>query len=479
MTTATYRAPARNPGSFGLFDEMVIDCFAGGGGASTGIERALGRPVDAAINHSADAIAMHTANHPFTHHYVEDIWNVDPQAVTQGRPVGMLWASPDCTHFSRARGAPPCSVRIRGLAWIVIRWMREAKPRVVMLENVVEFETWGPLDSNGHPDPERSGHYFVLWIRQMKRLGYTVEWRALNAADYGAPTSRTRFFLIARCDGAPIVWPEPTHGPGRAQPHRSAAEIVDWSIKAPSIFLSPEEAKQVGCKRPLAAKTMARIAAGIERYVLCDDPYIVRNAAGVLSPWIVPRYGERPTQAPRTHDLRDPLPTIVPTGNGSQLVAAWLSQNNGGMVGHSMREPVSTIVGKGSTQSVIAQRLEPGAPDRSGDVRGFFTKFYGTSRVGAGLDEPVHTITPRDRFGLVVVDGVEHHIADIGLRMLTPRELYRAQGFGDDYIIDRGADGKPLTKKQQNRFVGNSVSPHISHALAAANVATTNERMTA
>ena len=237
--------------------ELIIDLFAGGGGASTGIEAALGRPIDIAIDHSATAIEMHTRNHPDTRHYQADVWAVSPREACAGRPVGLLWASPACTHFSRAKGAQnPLSAKIRSLASVVIRWAREVQPRVIFLENVEEFETWGPLDSDGFPRKDKAGTSFRVWLGKLKAQGYKVEWRTLVAADYGAPTTRRRLYLIARRDGEPIVWPEPTHAREPSLfhlPWRTAASCIDWSIPCPSIF---------GRKRPLAEATLRRIAAG-------------------------------------------------------------------------------------------------------------------------------------------------------------------------------------------------------------------------
>jgi site-specific DNA-cytosine methylase len=246
--------------------DLIVDCFAGGGGASLGITQALGRPVDIAINHSRQAIALHAKNHPDTDHYCEDIWTVEPKAATKGKPVLLLWASPDCRHFSRAKGGKPASPRVRSLAWVVVTWARRVRPRVICLENVEEFQTWGPLHDDGTPDKERQGQTFRRWASHLRNLGYALEYRSLRACDYGAPTTRRRLFIVARCDGNPLVWPTPTHGPGRPHPHRTAAECIDWTIPVPSIF---------GRKKPLADATEARIAAGIKRFVLDREPFIV------------------------------------------------------------------------------------------------------------------------------------------------------------------------------------------------------------
>lgn len=253
-----------------MWEEKIVDSFAGGGGASTGIELATGRVADIAINHDPDAILMHKTNHPHTVHYQASVWDVDPLEVTGGSPVGLLWASPDCKHFSKAKGGKPVDKRIRGLAWIVLRWAGTVRPRVIILENVEEFQTWGPV-RRGHPVKAKTGQTFRRFIDQLEGLGYAVEWRELVAADYGAPTTRKRFFLIARCDGRPIVWPEPTHAPagsrevleGRKKPWRSAAEIIDWSLPCPSIFDTREEIREkygLSAQRPLRPNTMRRVA---------------------------------------------------------------------------------------------------------------------------------------------------------------------------------------------------------------------------
>lgn len=487
-----------------LNDELIVDNFAGGGGASTGIEAAFGRPVDIAVNHDREAIAMHMANHPHTRHYCESVWDVDPIKVTGGQPVGLAWFSPDCKHFSKAKGGKPVEKNIRGLAWVATRWAAKARPRVIMLENVEEFRTWGPLvrgeDGSLYPCPERKGLTFRRWVRELQRFGYRVEHEELRASDYGTPTSRKRLFLIARCDGLPIVWREPTHGPGRL-PYRTAAECIDWSIPCPSIFTR---------ERPLAEATMRRIAQGIKRFVLdAAEPFIVTNTTGnppssvrdplktvttggnhlVVAPYIVPRYGERPGQTPRTHAVDEPIPTITPDANAARLVMAFMAQHNTGMTGHPMTAPVSTIVGKGCTQGLVTSHLvklrgtckhgqdvrEPmptvtAGGQHIGEVRAFLVKYYGTA-IGQDPRDPMHTLTTKARMGLVTVAGADYQIVDIGMRMLTPRELYRAQGFPDSYIIDPTVNGKPLSKASQVRMVGNSVCPPIARALVEANFA--------
>ena len=273
-------------GQTSLLDEIIVDNFAGGGGASTGIELAAGRPVDIAINHDPDAILMHRTNHPYTTYYQASVWDVDPVEVCRGRQVGLAWFSPDCKHFSKAKGGKPVSRNIRGLAWIVLRWAGTVRPRVIILENVEEFQTWGPV-RRGHPVKSKSGQTFRQWTEQLRALGYALEWRELVAADYGAPTTRKRFFLVARCDGRPIVWPEATHAPadspevktGIKKPWRSAAEIIDWSLPTPSIFDSKEKIRErygITAIRPLAGNTLRRVARGIDKFVIrAAEPFLV------------------------------------------------------------------------------------------------------------------------------------------------------------------------------------------------------------
>ena len=495
-----------------LADELVIDLFAGGGGASTGIEQAIGRHVDIAVNHDPEAVSLHQANHPQTLHYVSDVFEVEPRAVTQGQRVGLLWASPDCTFHSKARGGKPFrdrnkARRRRGLAWVVCRWAREVKPRVIALENVEEFQHWGPLLEDGKPCPERRGLTFRRWVAQLRNLGYAVEWRELRACDYGAPTIRKRLFLVARCDGQPIVWPEPTHGPGR-KPYRTAAECIDWSLPCPSIFER---------ERPLAEATLRRIAHGVRRYVIeAAEPFVVRightghgdggkarsireplstvtsKAEHLLaSPTLVQTgYGERPGQAPRVPGLDKPLGTAV-DGQKHALVAAFLAKAYGGnnpTDGQSLPRPIGTVttqdhhhlvtshLAKLRGTSSSADTAEPlGTISAQGthhaEVRALLTKFYGQGGQDQDLRDPLHTIPTHDRFALVTVAGEVYAIADIGMRMLQPRELYRAQGFPDSYQIECGADGRLLSKAAQVRMCGNSVCPPLARAIVSANYA--------
>jgi len=462
-----------------LADDLVVDNFAGFGGASTGIEAAIGRPVDIAINHAPDALALHAANHPQTRHLCESVWDVDPRQVAEGRPVGLAWFSPDCKHFSKAKGGKPVEKRIRGLAWVAVRWVGALKPtnqhpRVIVLENVEEFVTWGPLRADGRPDPAQAGREFGAFTNALRQLGYTVEWRELRAADFGAPTTRKRLFLIARRDGQPIVWPTPTHarqakrGSG-LKPWRTAAECIDWAIPCPSIF---------DRQRPLAEATLRRVAAGLQRYVIdAPEPFIVRightghGDAGkvrgtsaplstitskaehlLVAPTLVQMgYGEREGQAPRVPGLDKPLGTIVAGGGKHALVAAFLAKHYTGVVGSSLGMPLGTVT----------------TVDHHSLVAAFLVKFYGQGGQWSGLDEPMHTIPTRDRMGLVMVAGEQYRIADIGLRMLQPRELARAQGFADTTLLQ--APGLQLSKAAQVRVIGNSVCPPLAEAIVRAN----------
>lgn len=492
-----------------LAHELIVDLFAGGGGASAGIEIAAGRHVDVAINHDAEAVSLHQANHPQTRHFVSDVFEVDPRVVTEGRSVGLLWASPDCTYHSKARGGKPHrdrnrARRRRGLAWVVCRWAREVRPRVIALENVEEFRHWGPLLEDGTPCPERKGQTFQRWVAQLRNLGYAVEWRELRACDYGAPTIRKRLFLVARCDGQPIVWPEPTHGPGR-KPYRTAAECIDWSLPCPSIFERD---------RPLAEATLRRIAHGIRRYVIeAAEPFIVRightgqgdggKVRGAREPLttvtskaehllaaptlVQTGYGERAGQAPRVPGLGKPLGTAV-DGQKHALVAAFLAKHYGGVVGTPLDQPTGTVtttdhhslvtsnLAKLRGTSSSACTAAPLATVSAGgthhaEVRALLTKFYGQGGQDQALTDPLHTIPTHDRFALVTVAGEVYAVADIGMRMLQPRELYRAQGFPDSYAIERGADGRPLSKAAQVRMCGNSVAPPVAAAIVRANYA--------
>lgn len=383
----------------------------------------------------------------------------------------------NCCHFSRAKGSTPVKKEIRGLAWVVIRWAQTVRPRVIVLENVEEFETWGPLVGD-RPCPARRGETFRYWLAKLEALGYRVEWRSLVAADYGAPTTRKRLYLIARCDDQPIVWPERTHGQGR-DPWRTAAECIQWEIPCPSIFER---------KRPLADATLRRVAAGVRKYVLeaarpfvvsmrgtdpshlhgddIDAPLRTISAGGthhaLASPTLIQTgYGEREGQAPRVPGLHKPLGTLV-NGQKHALVAAFIARHFGGMVGAEIARPLHTVTSQDHHSLVTATLAE-----RCERVRAFLVSYYGQG-VGQAVSDPLRTVTARDRFGLVTIDGADYEIADIGLRMLAPRELYRAQGFPDRYVIDRGPSGA-LTKTAQIRLVGNSVAPPVAEAIVRAN----------
>lgn len=422
-----------------LHHELVVDNFAGGGGASSGIERAIGRPVDIAINHDPEAVAMHQANHPQTRHLCESVWDVDPREVCDGQPVGLAWFSPDCKHFSKAKGGKPVEKKIRGLAWVAVRYAATVHPRLICLENVEEFTTWGPLTQDGRPCPRQKGREFRAFVNALQRLGYAVQWRELRACDYGAPTSRKRLFLVARRDGQPIVWPTPTHGPGRPQPWRTAAQCIDWSLPCPSIFNRP---------RPLADATLRRVAEGLRRFVIeAAEPFIVRiGHTG---------HGD----AGKVRSVHEPLSTITSKAEHC-LVSAFLAKHYTGVVGSDLRMPIGTVT----------------SVDHHSLVAAFLVKFYGSGGQWAGLDEPMHTLPTKDRMGLVTVAGEQYRIVDIGLRMLQPRELARAQGFAESYLLDAPHLGRPLPKHAQVRMIGNSVCPPMAEALVRANFVELMER---
>jgi DNA (cytosine-5)-methyltransferase 1 len=434
-------------------DSIIADNFAGGGGASSGIEAALGRSPDIAINHDPEAIAMHRANHPDTRHFVENVWKVDPAKACGGKPVALAWFSPTCTHFSKAKGSPldESSIRIRGLAWVAVRWAAAVRPRVICIENVEEFRDWGPLDrATNQPIASRKGQTYRAFRRKLERLGYVVEDRILRACDYGAPTTRKRLFLVATCDGRLPRWPTPTHGP-LAVPYRTAAECIDWSVPAQSIF---------DRDKPLAEKTLARVHRGLKTFVLeARDPFVVTGEDGrPFVPYLVHRSnGERVGQAPRIYDVRKPLGTVVAQGEKHALCVAFLAKHYGGNEstrgGSALDKPIDTIT----------------TVDHHSLVTAFLIRYNGTS-VGQSLCEPLSTIDTHDRFGLVTVTirGQAYRVDDIAMRMLTPRELYRAQGFGDEYRIDPEWNGKPLSKTAQVRMCGNSVCPPIAAAVVRA-----------
>lgn len=625
-----------------LEKELVVDNFAGGGGASTGIEMAIGRSVDIAINHDPDAIAMHRKNHPTTKHYCEDVWEVDPIEACGGKSVALAWFSPDCKHFSRAKGGKPVDKKIRGLAWVVIRWAYLVRPRVLMMENVPEIITWGPLGKDNKPIKERSGETFAGFLLALtkgiplyhpafeemcdalgieitsqmakdltKGLGYDVEYAALKSCDYGAPTTRTRFYMIARSDGKPIIWPKPTHGDkkgeevkaGKLIPYRTAAECIDWSIPAQSIFER---------EKPLAENTLRRIAKGIKKFVIDNpEPFIVHykfenepesinkplstitgvnshyvvaptimcnntnnngakadsplptittgNRNYVVAPHIVPiGYGERKGQSPRVNSVEEPLGTIVSSGKhylatpilttfnqnskgqeidrpidtvmagatrfglvapsliqyhseasksevrGQELTeplmtvdtspryalsVANIMKNYGGNYQGSdsaVDEPLDTVTAKDHNSLVTAHILTmrnnmDGQPvdeplttvscsgAHHAEVQAFLVKYFSNGQPKS-VDEPLDTITTKDRFAVVTIHGEEYIITDIKMRMLTPRELFNAQGFPEDYIIDMEVDGKPYPKSKQVARCGNAVTPPVPAALVKANL---------
>ena len=501
--------------------ELLVDNFAGGGGASTGIELATGYSVDIAINHDPEAIRMHKANHPNTKHYCENVWVVDPVKACDGHPVGLAWFSPDCKHFSKAKGGKPKDKNIRGLAWVACRWAGLVRPRVIMLENVEEFQQWGPLNRRHHPIKKKKGKTYRKFIGQLQDLGYQVQTKELVAADYGAPTMRKRFFMIARCDGKPIVWPEPTHGPadskavkaGLLKPYVGAYTQIDFSRPCPSIFDTSKEIKEkygIRAVRPLAPKTMERIARGLKKFVFDNpEPFIIQCNHG----------GER-----RPNDIREPKPTITgkhgygiveptialymgknttnhPGGNGKDPIMTVGAANQYGLVasflhkyydggykgaGESMDKPLPTVTAWDHNSVVTANLIqmnnhcdgrdirEPiptitAGDGHFGEVRAFLIKYYGEG-TGQDIKEPLDTITSKDRFGLVTINGVDYQIVDIGLRMLEPRELYGCQGFPGDYIIDHDYTGKTYPRSEQVRRCGNAVCPPIPAALVKANL---------
>lgn len=541
--------------------EINVDLFAGGGGASTGLEMGLKRPVHVAINHDPDAISMHTANHPGCEHYQSDVYEVDPIAASRGRPIGHLHMSPDCTHHSQARGGQPRKRAIRSLSWVGLKWAGLGRPRVISLENVEQILQWGPLiakrcKETGRvmkidgsvaapgertpineqflvPDKKRRSQNWRHFIGGLRALGYEVEWRTIAACDFGAPTTRKRLYLIARRDGQPIVWPAPTHArkPAKGQQrYASAASCIDWSDLGKSIFNRP---------RPLAENTLKRIAKGIDKFVInAAQPFIVPIANygtgevvqpiseplrtitawpkggsfAVASPCLVQlAHGQgKPGGVQRwgigSRDIEEPMNTIT-ASSGMAVATAYMAQMNGGFyegAGRAADDPLSTITGRGTQQQIVTAHLMVQRRNQHGadvteplhtitaganhhglmhctlsqqveesalQVAAFLMRYHSTGGQWADLHEPMTTVTTKDRLALVTVyiKGTPYVIVDICLRMLKPRELYRAQGFPDSYIIDRGHDGKPFTITAQTRMCGNSVSPLPMAALAAAN----------
>ena len=501
--------------------ELIVDNFAGGGGASTGIEMATGVSVDIAINHDPEAIRMHKANHPSTKHYCESVWAIDPVEACNVHPVGLAWFSPDCKHFSKAKGGKPKDKNIRGLAWVALRWAGLVRPRVIMLENVEEFKTWGPLNRSHRPIKAKQGVTFRKFVSQLEDLGYAVEFRELVAADYGAPTMRKRFFLIARCDGKPIVWPEQTHAPadseevkaGLLKPYVGAYTQLDFSLPCPSIFDTAEEIKEkygIRAVRPLAPKTMERIARGLKKFVIDNaEPFIVQvNHSGAKSDYcksaneplstvtgkhgfgIVEPYMVQCKYNNEAQDVEKPLGTVTTVGS-HLLVSPTLIQYHsetakGEVRGQKLDEPIMTVDGSNryglvtsflskfygtSTGQSIKEPLHTitAGDGHFGEVRAFLIKYYGQG-TGQDIKEPLDTVTAQDRFGLVTIAGVDYQIVDIGLRMLEPRELYGCQGFPEDYIIEHDYTGKQYPRSEQVRRCGNAVCPPIPAALVKANL---------
>jgi DNA (cytosine-5)-methyltransferase 1 len=453
-------------------DEMIVDLFAGGGGASQGIYQATGRHPDIAVNHDETAIAVHAVNHPDAEHLQASVWHVEPRAAVAGRPVGLLWASPDCRHFSRASGGRPKWKSVRSLPGVVITWATRVRPRMIVVENVREMLGWGPLLADGTPCPERVGRSFNQWVGRLRGLGYRVEWRELCAADFGAPTIRTRLFVVAMRDGAPIRWPQPTHNRRPSmfeRPWRAAAECIDWSIPCPSIFTRT---------KPLADATLRRVAEGVRRYVVeAAEPFIVRidhqsSASGtnrVTDPLGTVTSKARhcvvvPTLAVMkgmsiAADVYEPLRTICAGAQHHAVVFAFLAQHNTGVIGRSARDPVSTLTTWCSHQQVVQASLSSEDEAGARRVAAFLISYYGQGGQHQPMMAPLGAITTHDRFAVVIVDGAALPIVDIGMRMLSPAELARAQGFPAGYVLDRRLDGTPITKSQQVRLIGNSVCP--------------------
>lgn len=492
--------------------EIIVDSFAGGGGASVGIEMALGRSPDDALNHNPEALAIHRANHPHTRHHCQDIWQAQPRDVAAGRSVGLAWFSPDCRHHSKAKGSKPVDKNVRDLAWVVCWWAHAVAPRIIILENVEEFQDWSPLDKDDRPIKSRKGETFKRWVNRLKELGYRVEWRELKACEYGAPTSRNRLYVVARRDGKKIVWPTPTHGRG-LKPYRTAAECIDFTLPSLSIFATNEEAKvwakkhgQHPPKRPLAENTLRRTARGLYKFVLnCASPFVVRightghgdagktrsvndllstittkNEHCLITPvlanyaYLLKNYTGVVGQS-----LEKELGTITTVDHHSLVTvslneqAAFVHRDFGNSSGASLSDPLPTVMtqGAGGKSGLVTAVLDDGAKNRSSFVLAFITKFFGSGGESS-LFDPLHTITTKDRFGLVTVDFAER-IRDICLRMLRAKELFLAQGFPASYKIDIPSPFNPfkkLSEKALIKAVGNSVSPPVAAALVLANV---------
>lgn len=549
-----------------LTGKIRVDLFAGGGGATMGQEMATGKAVDIAINHNPKAISMHKRNHPGAEHYISDVYEVCPRKATRGRPVAHLHASPECTHHSLAAGGQPRSSTSRSLSWVTVKWAGQVKPDLITMENVWQILQWGPLiakrcktsgrvirrdgsvaapgervpveDQYLVPDQKRKGKTWRRFLQILKNMGYDILHGKLKACDFGAATTRERLYMVARCDGKPLYWPEPTHfkTPAKGQKAwRNAASCIDWSIPCPSIFLTKEEGRTAGVRRPLAGKTMERVRKGARRYVIDHaDPFIVSvNHAGndmarcqsvqdptktitgahgfaLVTPQVAPFLTEHANAtSQRTMPADAPLGTICAQVKGGHfaLAVAYIAQHNGGFnetlglhpdqpltaitttgsqqqlvtanlltlrkncVGSAMDEPISTICAGAEHHALLEYTLTPDVEEGALRVAAFLMGYYGTDNI-YDLRNPAATITTRDRLALVtvVIKGTPYVIVDIGMRMLTPRELYRAQGFPDNYVIDHGHDGQKFSKKDQVLMVGNSVSPWPMMALIEANM---------
>lgn len=475
---------------------LIIDCFAGGGGASVGIEMALGKPVNIAINHDPEAIRMHMVNHPDTLHLTEDIFKVNLQKYVKGRHVDLMWASPDCTSHSKAKGGQPREKGLRILPWAVYKHAKAILPDVIVMENVEEIQQWGPLDENGRPIKERMGEDYQKFIKAMKSLGYEFDCRELVAADYGAPTTRKRWYAIFRRDGKQIVWPGPTHsktGTDGKQKWVPVSTVLDFANVGKSIF---------GRKKPLAENTMRRIARGLKKFVLENpEPFImVYNAGGytaagsgirtpaptittiprnfLVSPLLIQYHSETAKGEVRGQQVSEPVMTID-TSNRYGMVQAFLTKFYKSGTGQGMDEPIHTITtspghfGQVSVLTIekdklLAAGIDEETAQKCTWVSQFIIEYYGQG-TGQMVTDPLHTIVTKDRFAMITVLGEQHVILDIFLRMLSPEELKLAQDFPKDYIIDRDIDWKPYPIKEQVARIGNSVVPIMAQKLVEAN----------
>lgn len=481
-------------------NNLIIDCFAGGGGASVGIEMALGRKVDIAINHDPEAIKMHMVNHPQTIHLTEDIFKVDLEKIVDGRKVALMWASPDCTSHSKAKGGQPREKGLRILPWAVYKHAKAILPDVIIMENVEEIQKWGPLDKDGHPIKEKEGQDYKAFIKAMKGIGYEFDCRELVAADYGAPTTRKRWYAIFRRDGLPIMWPEATHskeGVGGLKKWVPVSTVLDFNNLGKSVF---------GRKKPLAEKTMNRIARGLRKFVFENpEPFIVQIGYGerkrqkprvnsidkplgtivsssskhaLVTPCIIQYHSETAKNEVRGQSVEDPVMTID-TSNRYALVSAFISKFYKSGTGQSIAEPLHTITTSpghfGQINVLMAEweQLKAAGIDKETAqkctwVSQFIMEYYGCG-IGQSVNNPLHTVVTKDRFALITVLGNEYVILDIFLRMLTPEELKLAQGFPKDYTIDRDINYKPYPTKEQVARIGNSVVPIMAQKLVEAN----------